>query len=501
MLGHGQVEGYTEKYGMEYRRAYWDETPDGHLVERHEREIFPLLRKRYLFAEVHDFLLYDFYSPEGFVNEDVFAYSNRAGDQRSLVIYHNKFATAKGWIRISCAFPVKTGNGDEKVLMQKTLGEGLGLHHDSNYFVIFRDHISGLEYIRNSQELHQQGLYAELEAYKYHVFMDFREVMDNEYRQYAHLAEYLGGRGVPSIDEAFKEIFLRSIHAPFRELVNAGQLQWLIDHRLGAAKFSDETLAPVLDEVERKALRLLEEIKDFIQGSGDAEQVAHHIRLDSAALLKLPEIVKLYPLPSSRKYQSAIKFLNAGAEGAAAQPLKNGNPALWGTLLGWVFLQRLGAILDDETAQEYSRAWVDEWLLGKLLAQALLSLGLNEGKAWREVATVKLLINHQDWVQKLAQTKKKLAASVTLENWLKDSDLQRYIGINRYQGVLWFNKEAFEEWLWWIFAATVVQIIASAEDGEQVANEILAAYAVIESLQKAAVKSQYQLELLIQGVE
>jgi hypothetical protein len=130
-----------------------------------------------------------------------------------------------------------------------------------------------------------------------------------------------------------------------------------------------------------------------------------------------------------------------------------------------------------------------------------LSLGLNEGKAWREVATVKLLINHQDWVQKLAQTKKKLAASVTLENWLKDSDLQRYIGINRYQGVLWFNKEAFEEWLWWIFAATVVQIIASTEDGEQTANEILTAYAVIESLQKAAVKSQYQLELLIQGVE
>jgi len=289
MLGHGQVEGYTEKYGMEYRRAYWDETPDGHLVERHEREIFPLLRKRYLFAEVHDFLMYDFYSPEGFVNEDVFAYSNRAGDQRSLVIYHNKFATAKGWIRISCAFPVKTGNGDEKVLMQKTLGEGLGLHHDSNYFVIFRDHISGLEYIRNSQELHQQGLYAELEAYKYHVFMDFREVMDNEYRQYAHLAEYLGGRGVPSIDEAFKEIFMRSIHAPFRELVNAGQLQWLIDHRFGAAKYTGDTLAPVLDEVERKALRLLEEIKDFIQGSGDAEQVAHHIRLDSAALLKLPE--------------------------------------------------------------------------------------------------------------------------------------------------------------------------------------------------------------------
>ncbi len=77
MIGHGQIEGFSEKYGMEYRRAYWDETPDEWLIQRHEREIFPLIRKRYLFAEVTNFLLYDFYTPEGYVNEDVYAYSNR----------------------------------------------------------------------------------------------------------------------------------------------------------------------------------------------------------------------------------------------------------------------------------------------------------------------------------------------------------------------------------------------------------------------------------------
>ena len=46
MFGHGQIEGFAEKYGMEYRRAYVDETPDQGLVERHEREIFPLLHQR-----------------------------------------------------------------------------------------------------------------------------------------------------------------------------------------------------------------------------------------------------------------------------------------------------------------------------------------------------------------------------------------------------------------------------------------------------------------------
>ncbi|MCB0201625.1 MAG: alpha-amylase, partial [Anaerolineae bacterium] len=85
MFGHGQIEGFTEKYGMEYRRAYYDETPDGWLVSRHQREIFPLLHKRYLFAEVDNFRLYDFFSAEGGVNEDVFAYSNHSGDERALV--------------------------------------------------------------------------------------------------------------------------------------------------------------------------------------------------------------------------------------------------------------------------------------------------------------------------------------------------------------------------------------------------------------------------------
>ena len=91
MFGHGQIEGFTEKYGMEYRRARYQEDPDRGLVARHEREIAPLLHQRWLFAESDNFLLYDFYRPDGSVDENVFAYSNRRGDHRALVIYHNRF--------------------------------------------------------------------------------------------------------------------------------------------------------------------------------------------------------------------------------------------------------------------------------------------------------------------------------------------------------------------------------------------------------------------------
>lgn len=123
MLGHGQIEGYSEKYGMEYRRAYYDESPDQYLIQRHEREIFPLARKRYLFAGVEHFLLYDFYRSEGGVDENVFAYSNRHDDERSLVLFNNAPHGTRGWLRISSAFSVKTGSGDERALTQRTMAK------------------------------------------------------------------------------------------------------------------------------------------------------------------------------------------------------------------------------------------------------------------------------------------------------------------------------------------------------------------------------------------
>ncbi|MGC9333583.1 MAG: 4-alpha-glucanotransferase, partial [Anaerolineae bacterium] len=216
MFGHGQVEGYCEKYGMEYRRAYWDEQPDMDLIGRHEREIFPLMQRRHVFANVCNFLLYDFHAPDG-VNEDVFAYSNSSGDsfagpgERGLAVYNNKYADARGWIRLSAAYSVKTGDDDQHMLVQTTLGEGLGLRADPARFCVFRDHVSDLEYIHSSQELWEEGLYVELGAFKYVVYLDFREVEDDAEGRYAQLAAALAGRGVPAssggIAGALREMF------------------------------------------------------------------------------------------------------------------------------------------------------------------------------------------------------------------------------------------------------------------------------------------------------
>ncbi len=488
MFGHGQIEGLAEKYGMEYRRAYWDEQPDDHLVERHEREIFPLLHRRYLFADVEHFLLYDFFAPEGHVNEDVFAYSNRSGEERALVIYHNKYATARGWVRTSVGYSVKTGPEGERELVQRGLGEGLGLRYDPNHFCIFRDELTGLEYIRNSKEMWDNGLYIELEAYKCHVFLDWREVADNEWRQYSHLASYLAGRGVPSIEEAMREIFLQPIHRPFRELVNTGHLRWLMAQRVTepGQPPDEETMA----EVERRTRDLLEGIREFTAATGDEGAIAAEIRHRLEASLQLPVLAERFPLPRSRKYKAAVQMIGAHLDD---------QPAAWGTLLSWVFTHRLGQMVRQE-GSELSRSWIDEWLLGKLIASTLQDMGLDEGAAWWAVGTVKILIEHQNWCQ--GGLPQKEHTHQILRTWLQDGQVQQFLQVNRYRDVLWFNREAFRKFLAWMLTVATVEISADPErTPEAVAKEIVARYDVIKRLQQAEEKSGYQVAELLEAAK
>ncbi len=212
MFGHGQVEGFAEKYGMEYKRAYWDENPDAHLEDRHAREIFPLMKRRALFADVEAFTFYDVVSDGGQVDEDVFAYSNRRGDERALVVFHNRYKDTRGWIRASVGFVDDAGETHHR-----TLGEGLAIDPRAGAFTVFRDHVTGLEHIVESRELATRGIFVALGAFKYHVFLEFREVMEADGRPCRALADRLAGRGVPSVEHALVDLVHGPMHDALRD--------------------------------------------------------------------------------------------------------------------------------------------------------------------------------------------------------------------------------------------------------------------------------------------
>ena len=488
MFGHGQVEGFTEKYGMEYRRAYLDEQVDPYLVQRHEREIFPLLHRRRLFSGVEQFLLYDFISSDGTVDENVFAFSNQTGNERSLVVYNNRYGTARGWIRTSVAYSVRTGNGDERTVTQRTLGQGLGLHADDLSFCIVRDHLTGMEYIHSSKAVAEQGLYLELGAYSCHVFLDIREVRDNEWHHYSHLAAYLGGQGVPSIDEALRETFLQPVHHPFRELVNAAMFQRLMDARVQKPGMPVD--AALLDKAEQKALHLLREARRFAEGTGDEQAIAADLRVKLEQALQLP----VFEAPGAKR--------SAGSKALVTyltQPLGD-DPAIWGALFGWTFTHALGKAAGDTTFQQQSRSWIDEWLLGKIITGALQEFGLDEGAAGRAVTLIKLLVSQHRW-SRTPEARRGQACPI-LEEWLKDEAVLQFLQVNRYQGVLWFNQEAFEQLLWWMLLVAMLPGQPEANGGAAAPREhVIASYEIIKQLQAAAAVSDYRVERLLEAAK
>ena len=224
MFGHGQLEGFQEKYGMEYRRAYWDESVDQGLLEGHRLWIFPLLKKRWLFSGSERFALYDFCCHDGNVDENVFAYSNRSGSERALILYNNRHGQTSGWIRDAAAIAVKEADGST-VLQRHTLGAALGIANSAESYLSFRDLVSGLVYLRSTAELHEQGLYAELGPYEFHLFWEFEELHDQQEVGWGALCHELAGRGVPSLADELVQLQHRpllSACAAVFELVAAG---------------------------------------------------------------------------------------------------------------------------------------------------------------------------------------------------------------------------------------------------------------------------------------
>ncbi len=478
MFGHGQVEGYAEKYGMEYRRAYWEETPDQYLVERHEREIFPLLHKRYLFSGVEHFLLYDFFTIEGHVNEDVFAYSNRYGNERSLFIFNNKNTVAKGWIRTSVRYLSREGNATEKQLLQKTLGEGLIVTHDPGCFTIFRDHTSKLEYIRNNRDLIDKGLYVEVDAYNYHTFLDFREVKDNEWSHYAIINDYLNGRGVLNIEASMHELFLQPIHNRFKDLVNASMFNMLIDVNAKIAA-AEGTHLPIemSDEIHKKITALLGEIKQFTSGKGNEIKLANEITAKLDTVLSLPALPAPFSNIETEKNNIRLRHPDAAQ-------------------FCWLFVHSLGSILNgDDTAPLQSRSWIDEWMLDRICRSVFDELGFTDKDTWEGLSLMKIFTVHQRWVRLIENRN----AYTALAPFMNDSEVQQFLRINRYKEVLWFNKETSELFLSWMLFTGVVAILADKEmDTDKQSLAIENVYNIVEKLSLASEESQYQVGRFIE---
>jgi glycosidase len=501
MFGHGQIEGFEEKYGMEYRRAYRDEKADGYLVDRHEREIFPLMKRRALFSGSGEFRLYDVYTEGGSVNENVFAYSNRAWihghEERALIFYNNSYYETAGWVKMSDpAIPL--GDGGKR---RDSLHQALALHKGDNWFTLFRDQRSNLWYIRSSKQISENGFFVALKGYEAQVFIDIYEVEDDAKGRWARLHHDLQGRGVSDPQSAIMDIYLGDLYYRFTKPLKPEIVSQLHGFFVAGTAGKQKAQAFV-ESLKETAEKYFETAAHFIkgadgkfepweQGTGNREQgrregtassrVSNNMRQCGSPKNDrcMPDRREGFSLSSGRMEQpweefkgyverliGLVEYLNASGKTPAERMLKElalrikERQLLCAAALGYGLLSVLRSIIGKADGGLAANLAFEHWDLDRKLKEQFKAFGANDDEVWRLGEICKAVLrrtgaDNPDVISDTVVNKKaaafdagRFAASLFINNHSCD-DFRRLIGVNIFNDVTWFNKEAFESALFY----------------------------------------------------
>ncbi len=442
MFGHGQIEGFTEKYGMEFRRPRWAEEPDEHLIQRHERQLFPLLHRRGSFAEVDRFLLYDLVDDHGNVDENVFAYSNEVGGEKSLVIFHNTFAETAGRLQLSTAKVVRAADGSER-LERFSLAQGLGMTDAEDRFLAFRDVVDGLEYLRGCRHLAEHGLYVELDAYRCHVFLDLRELVDDDEGRLRRLEAELGGRGVDSIDLALAELDHRDVLAPFAELVSAENILAL--HAAGSDQAGAGDRSTAVGEVLPLFVDVLAAVAEREGTEDDPDEVVLALRRD------LERVLRLSDDRDSKVWTST-------------------DLGWWAAVLFWLLTRRIGGVERRPAPHNRVIDWFDDWLLGRVIKRHARELGLGPAGADEVVAAVRLLLEVDGWWA--VDGGDGIEMSALVSELVSREPGRTFLGVNRWGGELWYRAEALTTLIGWLEVAAILDSRGDADTAVSVEDAL-----------------------------
>jgi hypothetical protein len=530
MFGHGQIEGYTEKYGMEYYRPRYDESPDWWLIERHDRELAPLLKRRWLFAESYNFLLYDFFHDSGSVDENVFAYSNRVNDQRALIVYNNVYGSTQGTIRISAAYADK-GSGQ---LHQRSLWEGLGLG-DRGSILSFRDSLTGLEYLRRAHEIADRGLRLELHAYQSHVLLDWRELHATAGKPWDRLCDHLGGRGVPSLEDALINLELRPVHDALRAALDPHLVHMLAElaepAQVAGALPKKTNGKGQMAFIERAwsacAELLTTALAAYARRTGsnlaidvtDLDSIAPVFRKLVRDAVMLPAMEAMFP---------------AKWPANARRMLPNANPqlpstALWGPVLAWILLETVAEAVDASHKERAAAEVFDRLRFREPLAQVFHALGLEGEEGWRAAARINALFRVEcdlaesapkQSVEKTSEIVGKAGSIVApskppsgaktavpvlsvedlgipVKLW-SDPDICWLTGAHVSENKTYLVREPYEKLLWWLQLPLLMRMASAPEfnraDALRMSQKIDRAHATIEA-------AGYRLDKLLETTE
>jgi hypothetical protein len=238
----------------------------------------------------------------------------------------------------------------------------------------------------------------------------------------------LAGRGVDSIDLALAELDHRDVLEPLSQLVSAENLKAL------SACLSDPAAAADGEMTVGEMLPLFVDLMAAMAARegvrNDPGDVVLALRRDLERALLLPDV----------------------GDAAQVAPLDQG---WWASVFAWLLIRRLGEVVDRSERRQLAIGWFDEWLFGRVIERQLQQLGLESTEAGRVVDTIRLLLAVEGW---WATGDDEIVDLAPVMAELVSFDPGRtHLGVNRWDGVLWYQAEAFDELVRWLRVVAMVE--------------------------------------------
>lgn len=159
LFGHGQIEGFSEHYRMDYSKPFLHEIPDEEFIYKHSLMITPLLKQRSRFASSENLKMLEFFIEPSVINENVIIFSNSVNDFQSLIIFNNLNENTTGKILFS---DCETKDQGSFILQFQ--------HKKGSSQVTFKEIRFGEKWKKNMHELMAEGLTLNLKPYEFCVY-------------------------------------------------------------------------------------------------------------------------------------------------------------------------------------------------------------------------------------------------------------------------------------------------------------------------------------------
>ncbi|HSW68134.1 MAG TPA: alpha-amylase family protein, partial [Bacteroidales bacterium] len=492
MFSHGQAEGFAEKYGMEYQRAYMNETVNQWLMDKHIKEIFPLTKKRYLFSDVEHFNLYDFHDDAGFINENVFAFTNRKHNERALVLYNNKYESATG--KFFRSVPKLIKGRANRPAATITLAEALAINANNRVFYTFREHFSGLEFLRTGYELATAGWHWRLNGFECRVFIDFAELTDHD-GSLAALHSVLGGRGVPSIETERRKQWLWPVHESFEALIDPSHVDFVEAAIQGRNEATD-----IITDFEAAAQKLSQTISDKYLEYPNDNRLAKKLVNTINGLLRAGYYIR----SNDNFFASFLKRIDAEPlhkliAGRADRPA--GEEAA--LLLMVLAIRVIGA---GFSKLPYKSEPIDELMLLLPISSVLARYGRAFSDVEKDLELLRAICCYESVTCSDEHPEAEVQSKVSREKmhiaksslWFDNPKVRLWIGVNAWEGSTWFVKENFNQFCMWMFRLELIELCSRKVNDKQLQQAILAMLKEFTRIYQTAELSGYRFDRFLE---